>query len=359
MMKYLICYTWNNTRGNHAGFTWICRLLQKMHPLSYKVITEYSKEKRHIVSNVFLNRCLNAIDRRYRAFTFGRAINRMMRSLRDDDEVYLMNYFFAGINQMSIASMVKKIDPNRRVLAMVHLTPSLIESTVSSQEKKDWTKLIDGYLTLGSSLTYYLENITAKQVPIYTLFHPVDANYFKPILKNENTSRLNVIFFGNLQRNYAVLEEIICNVPEIHFTICAGFHDCTFLNRYDNVTVQGYMPEDKLREQLSKADISLNVMDDTVGSNVITISMAMGLAIIVSDVGSIRDYCTEKNAFFCKSTNDYIEAIHHLANHRNLLDKMKEESLRRSKLLSIERFHEQMNLISKNLSHSEIERVAQ
>lgn len=51
---------------------------------------------------------------------------------------------------------------------------------------------------------------------------------------------------------------------------------------------------------MAKADLSLNVMEDTVGSNVITTSMAMGLGLIVTDVGSIRDYCDESNAFSVK-----------------------------------------------------------
>lgn len=348
-MKYLVCYTWNNQRGNHAGFTWMCELLQKKYSDLYKVISEYPKEKRHIVSNKFFNRCLNAIDRHYQTFAFSRAINKMMRSLKEDDEVYLMNYYHTGINQMIIADRVKKLNNKIRVLAMVHLTPSLLKKNVSLQENEAWTKLVDGYLTLGSSLTDYLESIIPNHVPVYTLFHPVDANYFTP-KPNIDKDGLGVIMFGNLQRNYNLLEEIISSVPEISFTICAGFHNCDSLKKYNNVTVLGYMPEHKLRDQLSKADISLNVMDDTVGSNVITISMAMGLAMVVSDVGSIRDYCTEDNAIFCKKAGDFVEAIRYLVKHNDVLDKMKKESLERSKLFSIERLHEHINLISEGRS---------
>lgn len=345
-MKYLVCYTWNNQRGNHAGFTWMCELLQKQHPDTYKVISDYAKTTRNLVSSKFLNRCINAIDRRYRAFAFNRAINKMVDSLNEGDEVYLMNYYSIEINQMLIAEKVKKLNEKIRVLAMVHLTPSLLKENVSPQENENWTKFIDGYLTLGSSLTNYLESVTLKRVPVYTLFHPVDGKYFKPNSTSVKRNGMNVIMLGNLQRNYSLLEEIICNTPEISFTICAGFYDCNSLKKYNNVTVIGYMPEHKLREQLSKADISLNVMDDTVGSNVITISMAMALAIVVSDVGSIRDYCTEENAIFCKKTGDYVEAIRYLANHKDVLEKMKKKSLERSKLFSIERLHEKLNMVS-------------
>lgn len=69
-----------------------------------------------------------------------------------------------------------------------------------------------------------------------------------------------------------------------------------------NVELKGFLEEDELRHQMDIADVSLNVMEDTVGSNVITTSMAMGLAMIVSDVGSIRDYCNDANALFAKTT---------------------------------------------------------
>ena len=49
---------------------------------------------------------------------------------------------------------------------------------------------------------------------------------------------------------------------------------------------------------MANADISPNVMEDTVGSNVIVTSLAMGLAMICSNVGSIKDYCDDSNTIF-------------------------------------------------------------
>ncbi|UVV76520.1 glycosyltransferase family 4 protein [Bacteroides fragilis] len=60
---------------------------------------------------------------------------------------------------------------------------------------------------------------------------------------------------------------------------------------------------------MNKADVSLNIMKDTIGSNVIVTSMAMGLAMVVSDVGSIRDYVDESNGLFCLTSKDFIIAF--------------------------------------------------
>ena len=62
-----------------------------------------------------------------------------------------------------------------------------------------------------------------------------------------------------------------------------------------------FVEEENLRRYMEQSDISLNVMHDTIGSNVIVTSMASGLAMVVSDVGSIHDYCDERNSVFCIS----------------------------------------------------------
>ena len=53
----------------------------------------------------------------------------------------------------------------------------------------------------------------------------------------------------------------------------------------------------------------LNVMKDTIGSNVICTSMATGLSMVVSDVGSIRDYCSETNAVSVLLHDDFIKIL--------------------------------------------------
>ena len=90
---------------------------------------------------------------------------------------------------------------------------------------------------------------------------------------------------------------------------------------------------------MNEADISLNVMIDTIGSNVITTSLAMNLAMVVSDVGSIRDYCDDENALFCQSEDDFVESLSYLAQNIDKVHSMKIASGDRAKKLSIPRFY--------------------
>jgi glycosyltransferase involved in cell wall biosynthesis len=107
------------------------------------------------------------------------------------------------------------------------------------------------------------------------------------------------------------------------------------------VTLIPFVPEPELRLYMEHSDISLNVMQDTIGSNVIVTSLAMGLAMVCSDVGSIRDYCDEENAIFCEnsSVESFSKAINLLSSNRQLLMNMKTSAQKRSLSFSIEKFH--------------------
>jgi len=65
----------------------------------------------------------------------------------------------------------------------------------------------------------------------------------------------------------------------------------------------------------------------------------MGLAMVVSDVGSIRDYCNEDCAFFCNNEDEYVDAIKALTSNSTLLQNKRKEAFEISKRLSIGEFY--------------------
>lgn len=172
-------------------------------------------------------------------------------------------------------------------------------------------------------MTCYLNNLGIENV--YTSFHYVDNNYYTPSANLYNRSDdVKVIVMGALARDFEQIAYIVSRLPQIHFYICKGRENIDYLfSGLKNVTLVGYVPEAELKHYMNDSDISLNVMKDTIGSNVICTSMATGLAMVVSDVGSIRDYCDETNACFCSSPDDFIEKIMILANDRELLNSLK------------------------------------
>lgn len=365
-MKYLVVQDWESTHGNHAGMVHMCKMLVEAYPNKYQMIVQQypfdSKADRTISKSIYnyirTHRPFRRLAPRFRQLIIDHrnkhVIEELCRKLRGDDEVFLLEYMLYESFQNVIAGYLKKHYKDVRVYALSHLTPSKYESLEHERHIniREWECLTDKMLTLGTSLSNYLIKNGVDKNKISTGFHYVDNTYYKPLrptLSLGNNYRLKAIVIGAMQRNNELVAHIVKKCPEIDWIICKGHQNVDYLYEgASNVILKGFMTEEELRDQMDMADISVNVMDDTVGSNVITTSMAMGKAMLVSDVGSIRDYCTKGNAIFCNNnTNEFVSAIRVIERNRHKLEMMKEESISLSKKFSIEKVDEWFSSLSK------------
>ena len=345
-MRYLIAQQWDNIRGNHAGFPHICSLLEKNYPTYYTLIecpplikkerglSIWSKVLKYYV-DPYISKWYYKKDLRHRCY-------KMLNDLRSGDEVYLLEYNMPLTPQYQMAKFIKSHFKNVQVMAMTHLTPSkLLEFGITKEKLLKWDNCVDKHITLGSSLSSYFISIGIDEKKVSTGFHAVDMDYYHPVEGSRDHSNLTVITMGALQRDYTMLSEVVRKCPDVEWIICKGKKEVgSLFSNIPNVKIVGFVEEDELRRLMSISDVSMSILEDTIGSNVITTSMAMGLAMVVSDVGSIRDYCDDSNALFCNnSVNSFVEAINSLKDKARV-DKMKKASLSRVKRFSVERTHE-------------------
>lgn len=326
-MIYIICQDWPSTSGNHAGMLHLYKRISedikecRLYIVDYKGFCKYDITKKlYIYLMVFF-------------FCF---------KLKKGDKVILTEYLMRSSYQDIIAKWIHVLHPNIKIDAMVHLVPSLLEKSLSRNKIIKNSTYVTRLITLGTSLTKYLNSLNIKNV--HTSFHYVDLDYYRPHAGYRDES-ISAIVMGALDRDFKLLAEVIEKVPEIHFYICKGKKkiDSYFIN-LPNVTLLGFLPENKLKEYMNKANISLNIINDTIGSNVICTSLAMGLAMVVSDVGSIHDYCTKENSFFCKTKDDFIKALNKLSHDKELMQKMSNHSIKTAPLLSIDRFRKDIEI---------------
>lgn len=347
-MKYLIVQDWQNTHGNHAGMKHMCDLLVEKYPAEYEMYvkecprtwrypkTFMEKIRWHIYSKYVQRRYLNhTYQKEYLALC-----QPMFEKLQEGDEVFLLEYMLPWASQYELACHIRKFYPKVKIYALSHLTCKFFDEMTANDSDliQRWAKPVDKLLTLGSSLSSYFEKAGIPKEKISTGFHYVDSAYYYKQAEMEVHNPLRVIMMGALQRDYGMLADIVKRCPQIHWIICRGRKnvDNLFPNS-PNVELKGFLEEDELRHLMDIADVSLNIMEDTVGSNVITTSMSMGLAMVVSDVGSIRDYCCEENAIFCKNDVEaFINAILYLQDNFSEVIKMKKASLGKAETLRIE-----------------------
>lgn len=354
-MKYLVVQDWGNTHGNHAGMVHMCKLLCERYPDDYEMYVKPNPKSiptapRNFFGKVLIKLYTLYLRNFYQKITFPKEYLKlcqpMFEKLVPGDEVYLLEYLIPWASQYELASYIKQKFPGVRIYALSHLTVKHFKEIIDRKKNNSlkWFKQVDKMLTLGSSLSHYFVGQGVPVDKISTGFHYVDNDYYHRLTSMDyNDNRpLTIITMGALQRDYSMLSSVVKACPEVHWIICKGNKNIdNWFKNTPNVELKGFMAEDDLRVQMDSADVSLNLMEDTVGSNVITTSMAMGLAIIVTDVGSIRDYCSEENSIFCAySTESVLSAINLLNNDRKRVLKMKMSSLDLSNKLRIEYIHD-------------------
>lgn len=341
-MIYLVCQDWLNTSNNHAGIKYLCNTLEQKYPNKFRsiVIPAFWDDKKcskyRIIQKLQMF-CVRYQHRRY----VNRFVMRNFCALSANDKVILMEYMELFYPMLWFVKSLKKKMPALTVEAMVHLVPAkLTKSFRSKNSFREWTDPVDKIYTLGHSLTGYFISRGVESSKIKTTFHYVDEYYYneEPV---RNNNKIQVIAMGNQMRNIKLLKDIVESNPNVNFTICQGVCDMReFFSSQKNVELIPFVEEDVLRKYMKRADISLNAMEDTIGSNVIVTSLAMGLAMLCSDVGSIRDYCDENNCIFCSSVEDFSNALNILNIERSRLRSMQQSACNKSLSLSIDRFAE-------------------
>lgn len=327
-MNYFICHEWDNTKRNHAGMVHLCKEIQRIDKENVRVfvITDYFLMGKRIP---FLTN-----------FLYGVVALYLLIIVKVGDQLYLMEFLFPSRNQGIISKWIRRFRPGVRILAVPHLVPDTLEELFPQRGVIiDWIKNVDKVVTLGSSLTNYLVSIGVPEGKVLTSFHYVDDKFYygrgQQLIVN---TPIEIMIMGNMKRNTKLIGEIVSETPEVIYHYCKGMTKERFpFEELKNVRVYGFLKEEELRDLMERADVSLNVMEDTIGSNVITSSMAMGMAIIASDVGSIRDYCSEQNALFCLSRQDFISAINTLSSPRVL--EMKTSSAKMAKRFCVDNFY--------------------
>lgn len=344
-MKYLICQEWKNTKGNHAGMVHLCKLINEKNPIDYKLI---------IVPDIifyFSSKLLMSIQFKIQPYIYNFIYFfitlKLFLKIKKGDSIFLFEYLLKERNQYFIARILKFFFGDKiTIYGLAHLTPTRLDLMYSKKQLLKCTQVLDYNLTLGSSLTDYLIIKGIKKEKIITTFHYVDTDYYFPAKHFNTSDNLTVIVMGIQMRDFTMISNIVKANPSIKFIICQAFFKMDgFFENCSNVEFRGFMSENKLKEEIDRADVSLNLMIDTVGSNVITTCMAMGLALVVSDVGSIKDYCDEENTIFCKNELEFNEGIKIIKGNNELLLNMQKSSLQKSSLFKFEKFYNFINTI--------------
>jgi len=323
---FVVYFEWENTASNHSGMAYLFRFLKK-------------ENKKYLQ----LIRIPSSIDswNKYFRKSFSYILIFILWFLTSPNDKILFVEYLGNCSgdQTWMAKKLRKLGLRGKIYGIVHLSESnLLELYGSEDYLRESLFSLDKIIVLGSSLEDYFIRLGFRDKVIRT-FHYVDCNYYGPSEKKTENKRLRIISIGSLKRNFNYLREIIENCPDVDFEICMGKSRLEDMFKgLHNVTLYGFITEQQLLELMQKADVSISVLYDTVGSNVITTSLACGLPQIVSDTGSIRDYCDATNSILCNSLVDFVNAINKLQIDESLRDQMSQSAKIKAKTIDLNVF---------------------
>jgi glycosyltransferase involved in cell wall biosynthesis len=318
----IIYYSWPNTSGNHAGMSYFVKEFKRAFPDPLKLIE--------------MPQNIKSWNIKWQRLHFYFLLIWLKITLKKSDSILFMEYFstMSG-NQTGLAIRLRHWGIKNRFLGLVHLSGNnLLELYGTNDYLKEGAAAVNHIIVFGSSLAKFFGDLVYKDKVIITR-HYVDTEYYKPSLRI-NSEKLQIIHLGSLKRNLSLLSEIVKICPEVDFHICQGKEDFSkYFSGLKNVKLYGYLREEELLNLMQSSNISLSVIDDTIGSNVITTSMACGLPQIISDVGSVRDYCSDENTIFCNTFQDYLNAISSLTTNPEKVEEMGKNARQRALEISL------------------------
>jgi glycosyltransferase involved in cell wall biosynthesis len=322
---YIVYYDYKNTKGNHAGMAYLAKYLDQ---------------------NIDEVRLIKNIPQEYKLgkyIAWGYAIFLglyLALVLKKGDKVIFLEYLTKKLgHQVVTAKLLRFFGLKNKFYALVHYAGKhLLEVYGNSKNILTGLNPIDEIFVFGSSLKDFFESIGVHN-KVVTTFHYVDTEFYCPKVLRKTVEKINVLSIGNLKRDFPELKQIISQCSDLDFHICMGRKNIGhFFQGVKNVILYQYLSEIELLQLMQKCDVSISVLEDTIGSNAITTAMAVGLVQVVSDVGSIRDYCTTDNSFFCKSTNDFVMALNSLNHNKEVINKMSRNAMLNAHKFSKETF---------------------
>lgn len=324
---YIICAIWRSTKNNHAG----------MFHLANKIKETYKEGQVHLIGIPTIQ--LGPMNIIYTIYNIFIALKLRLK-VKKQDTVFLMEYFLPMCEQSYIAKLLYK---KAKIIGVVHSIPATIDRLYTEKKLIKKASYLDHLLTLGSSLTEHLINRGIPSSLITTTYHYVDNTFYHNERKGEKDSsqKLQVICMGNMARDYDNLAKIVSKTPDINYYICKGHASIDWMfSNYPNANLLGYVSENELRTYMHKSDVSLNLMKDTVGSNVITTSLSSGLAMVCSNVGSIKDYIPNDSGYLFNDVYEAIEILNMLNKDKAKLYLAQKNSLDNAKRIDLNNFLE-------------------
>jgi len=183
-----------------------------------------------------------------------------------------------------------------KVIASFHQTPAQLEANL---KYRSHLKRLAAVIILGQNQRQFFEQIIPDE-RIFFVPHGVDTAYFQPASEREAWATPFCLCVGGNLRDFDTLREAIklvnaSGVP-LQFEAIARLDQAEAVQGLPNVRVRDWVSEEEMLRLYQQADVLVLSFCDAVASNMLLEGMACGAPLVVTDVGAVRDYVSEREA---------------------------------------------------------------
>lgn len=213
---------------------------------------------------------------------------------REQDSIF---HFLYGETTYHYAGKLNNYH-NNRLVATFHLPPVGIKQAVQI----DWhLKQLSAAVVVGRSQQEYLGSIIGHE---RVFFAPlgVDVEYYTPPDSFESRDPNLCVIVGENYRDFPTMRGVIELVaymrPQTQFVAVIPEKAHNLIGRHPNLTLLSGVPEDDLLRFYRSASLLVLPLKDATANNAVLEGLACGLPLVVTDVGSTRDYVDDDSAAF-------------------------------------------------------------
>lgn len=218
-----------------------------------------------------------------------------------------------------------------RAAATFHQPPGVAREVVDGTLLRWLDRVV---LVSPAQVPFFEEFLPRERIRV--LMHGVDTDFFHPAPRPGDDDRIRIVTVGHWLRDVATIRTVIATLgPQsgVHFDVVGGGE--IEVSARANVTLHRAIDDAALAALYRSADVLFLPLTDATANNALLEGMASGLAVLTSDLPSVRAYLPAEDGMLLDDGADgFIDALRRLCRDADLRHMLGRRARRRAEMLA-------------------------